>query len=66
MIEGRVLSDATWFKSSYSATQDACVEVAITSTAIGVRDTKDRNGGTLVFDSTTWATFLTHLKTPKG
>lgn len=48
MIEGRVLSDATWFKSSYSATQDACVEVAITSTAIGVRDTKDRNGGTQI------------------
>ncbi|TDD05898.1 DUF397 domain-containing protein [Saccharopolyspora terrae] len=66
MIEGRVLSDAKWFKSSYSATQDECVEVAITSTAIGVRDTKDRNGGTLVFDSTTWSTFLTHLKTPKG
>ncbi|TDC94743.1 DUF397 domain-containing protein [Saccharopolyspora aridisoli] len=64
MIEGRVLSDATWFKSSYSATQDECVEVAITSTAIGVRDTKDRDGGTLVFDNTTWSTFLTHLRTP--
>ena len=66
MIEGRVLSDATWFKSSYSATQNECVEVAITSTAIGVRDTKDRNGGTLVFDSTTWSTFLTHLTAPKS
>ncbi|MBQ0927122.1 DUF397 domain-containing protein [Saccharopolyspora endophytica] len=66
MIEGRVLSDATWFKSSYSATQDACVEVAITSTAIGVRDTKDRDGGTLVFDNATWSTFLTHLRTPKS
>ncbi|WP_190812490.1 DUF397 domain-containing protein [Saccharopolyspora pogona] len=29
MIERRVLSDAAWFKSSYSATQDACVEVAM-------------------------------------
>lgn len=66
MIEGRVLTDATWRKSSYSATQDECVEVAITSTAIGVRDTKDRNGGTLVFDNTTWSAFLTHLKTPQS
>ncbi|TWG08823.1 DUF397 domain-containing protein [Saccharopolyspora dendranthemae] len=66
MIERRVPTDATWRKSSYSATQNECVEVAITSTAIGVRDTKDRTGGTLVFDNTTWSTFLTHLTTPNS
>ncbi|MEB3371820.1 DUF397 domain-containing protein [Saccharopolyspora mangrovi] len=63
MIERRVLTDATWRKSSYSATQNECVEVAITHDAIGVRDTKDRHGGTLIFDTTTWTTFLSHLTT---
>ncbi|MEU5850961.1 DUF397 domain-containing protein [Saccharopolyspora shandongensis] len=63
MIERRVLPDAAWFKSSYSATQNACVEVAMVPGAVGVRDTKDRDGGTLVFDSTAWTSFLAHVKT---
>lgn len=62
MIERRVLADAAWRRSSYSATQNERVEVAITQDAIGVRDTKDRNGATLVFDTRTWTTFLSHLK----
>ncbi|GGI74860.1 hypothetical protein GCM10011581_09780 [Saccharopolyspora subtropica] len=62
MIERRVLADAAWFKSSYSATQDACVEVAMVPGVVGVRDTKNRDGGTLVFTSTVWANFLTRLK----
>ncbi|WP_258347916.1 DUF397 domain-containing protein [Saccharopolyspora gregorii] len=28
----------------------------------GVRDTKDRDGGTLIFPSTTWSAFLSTLK----
>ncbi|MFI0466202.1 DUF397 domain-containing protein [Saccharopolyspora sp. 5N102] len=62
MIERRVLPDAAWFKSSYSATQDACVEVAMVPGVVGVRDTKDRDGGTLVFDSVAWSSFLAHVK----
>ncbi|GGI74862.1 DUF397 domain-containing protein [Saccharopolyspora subtropica] len=62
MVERHVLANATWFKSSYSPTQDECVEVAMVPGAVGVRDTKDRAGGTLVFDSTAWANFLTRLK----
>ncbi|MER7011200.1 DUF397 domain-containing protein [Saccharopolyspora sp. NPDC000359] len=62
MIDRPVLPDATWFKSSYSATQDACVEVAMVPGVVGVRDTKDRDGGTLVFNSAAWAGFLTQVK----
>ncbi|MGP4018151.1 DUF397 domain-containing protein [Saccharopolyspora sp. 5N708] len=62
MIERRVLADAAWFKSSYSATQNACVEVAMVPGVVGVRDTKDRDSATLIFASTTWTTFLTHIK----
>jgi uncharacterized protein DUF397 len=62
MIEQRVLLDAAWFKSSYSATQNACVEVAMIPGVVGVRDTKDRDGGTLVFDGAAWASFLNHIK----
>jgi hypothetical protein len=29
---------------------------------IGMRDTKDRDGGTLAFSRRTWATFLEDLK----
>ncbi|WP_255614930.1 MULTISPECIES: DUF397 domain-containing protein [unclassified Saccharopolyspora] len=56
------LSGAAWFKSSYSKTQNECVEVALVPGGAGVRDTKDRDGGTLTFTSTTWSTFLSTLK----
>ncbi|GAA2782479.1 DUF397 domain-containing protein [Saccharopolyspora taberi] len=56
------LSDAKWFKSSYSPTQDECVEIALGPDVVGVRDTKDRDGGTLVFDGAAWSRFLNHLK----
>ncbi|WP_258347918.1 DUF397 domain-containing protein [Saccharopolyspora gregorii] len=58
----RDLTGATWFKSSYSPTQDECVEVALVPGGAGVRDTKDRDGGTLSFTSTTWSAFLSTLK----
>ncbi|MCA1186902.1 MULTISPECIES: DUF397 domain-containing protein [unclassified Saccharopolyspora] len=58
----RNLIGATWFKSSYSNSQNECVEVALTSGSTGVRDTKDRDGGTLIFTSTTWSAFLRTLK----
>ncbi|WP_243793167.1 DUF397 domain-containing protein [Saccharopolyspora gloriosae] len=56
------LTGATWFKSSYSPTQNECVEVALAPGGAGVRDTKDRNGGTLTFDTAAWTTFLSNLK----
>ncbi|MFR9730806.1 DUF397 domain-containing protein [Saccharopolyspora sp. MS10] len=58
----RDLTGATWFKSSYSNSQNECVEVALVPGGAGVRDTKDRDGGTLTFTGTTWSAFLTTLK----
>ncbi len=47
-----------WFKSTYSSNAHACVEVALTSTAAGVRDSKDRTGGQLTFGPEQWRSFL--------
>jgi uncharacterized protein DUF397 len=51
-----------WRKSSHSADNAHCVEVAVATEAIGVRDTKDRDGGTLMFSPTQWTSFTTSLK----
>lgn len=59
-----MLEGATWRKSSPSDSQGAeCVEVAITETAVGVRDSKDRTGGTLVFTPGEWDAFISLVKT---
>ncbi|SFT08297.1 DUF397 domain-containing protein [Saccharopolyspora flava] len=55
-------SEAQWFKSSRSQTQNACVEAAHVPGFAGVRDTKDREGGTLVFNSRQWSAFLDDVK----
>ncbi|TDD80729.1 DUF397 domain-containing protein [Actinomadura darangshiensis] len=41
---------SAWRKSSYSggATDEACVELAVLPEGIGVRDSKDPDGGRLV------------------
>lgn len=48
----------SWFKSSRSAGNGACVEVAITSTYIGVRDSKDKTGPALAVDRRAWSEFV--------
>ncbi|QIZ35063.1 DUF397 domain-containing protein [Saccharopolyspora sp. ASAGF58] len=49
-------------KSSRSANNAHCVEVAVMTRAVGVRDTKDRDGGTLLFTPEQWTSFTTSLK----
>jgi hypothetical protein len=51
-----------WRKSSYSANNGDCVEVAATPADVHVRDTKDRPSGTLDFDPDSWRTFVGWLK----
>jgi len=51
----------TWRKSSYSASQSECVEVAL-APAVGVRDTKDREGGELAIPATAWAEFTRRVR----
>lgn len=45
-------------KSSYSATESHCVEVANLENGAGMRDTKNRDLGALFFDSGEWQAFL--------
>jgi hypothetical protein len=54
---------ATWRKSSRSGGQGNCVEVANTSSAIGVRDSKDPSGPVLVFSRSEWQAFVDGIKT---
>lgn len=57
------IRNADWVKSSRSnGNGGACVEVAVASELAGVRDSKDRDGGTLVFDREQWSAFLAEIK----
>ncbi len=55
-------SDGLWRKSSLSADGPSCVEVAFADDTVAVRDTKDREGGTLVFHRGAWASFVGGIK----
>ena len=57
------MGSPTWRKSSYSGGQGGnCVEVGGAASVIMVRDTKDRNGGTLAFSADAWDAFAASLK----
>ncbi|GAB2760565.1 hypothetical protein GCM10027174_41310 [Salinifilum aidingensis] len=51
----------SWFTSSRSTAANACVEVAMRPDAVGVRDSKDPRGGTLVLNRSQWRAFLESL-----
>ena len=51
-----------WRKSSRSGTQSECVEVGLGYDAVGVRDTKDRDGGRLCVALARWADFVGAIK----
>lgn len=55
--------ESRWVKSSRSnGNGGACVEVALVSELAGVRDSKDRDGGTLIFNREQWSAFLAGVK----
>jgi hypothetical protein len=52
-----------WRKSSYSDSNGgSCAETASSENVILVRDTTDRDGGTLSFTAGAWAAFTAGLK----
>lgn len=51
-----------WRKSSYSGGENtACVEVAFTTPAVAVRDSKDPSGPHLTVAPSSWRGFLTSV-----
>ncbi len=51
-----------WRKSTRSSMCGSCVEVAPCANVVKVRDTKDREGGTLVFDAQEWIAFTVRVR----
>ena len=55
-----------WRKSSYSGSNGSCVETANGEGVVLVRDTANRDGGTLAFTPAAWADFAASLKRTKS
>ncbi|MEV6127899.1 DUF397 domain-containing protein [Streptomyces violaceusniger] len=55
-----------WFKSSYSDNGGACIEVAANLVAsrgvVPVRDSKDPHGPALMFEPTSWSSFVSAVR----
>jgi hypothetical protein len=55
--------DLNWYKSSWSAHNGNCVEVAnLPRGARGVRDSKSKDGSMLTFTASEWKIFLINVK----
>jgi hypothetical protein len=54
--------DMNWRKATYTNGGENCVETASGSGVVLVRDTKDRDGGTLAFSAGAWERFTASLQ----
>ncbi len=54
-----------WIKSSYSANENQCVEIATLDNGTAIRDSKDPAGPVLRFTSAQWRAFLGAVKAGK-
>lgn len=53
---------AVWRTSRHSGTGSQCVEVASLPAKVGVRDSKDPEGGTLLVPRTAWRALADRMK----
>ena len=53
-----------WRKSSYSGSNGSCVRRPGGDCVVLVRDTTDRDGGTLTFTADAWRAFAAEMKQP--
>lgn len=60
------LSHAQWIKSSFSGNSGNCVEVAITESVVGIRDSKDPDGSVLVVTREEWRGFMESSRRDDG
>ncbi|MDH6705106.1 hypothetical protein P3T27_001814 [Kitasatospora sp. MAA19] len=52
-----------WYKSSYSAQANECVETRrLVLSGMAVRDSKDQGGPALLFPTEAWASFVAGIK----
>lgn len=59
------MTGLSWFKSSFSGEQGACVEVAdarAMSSAVFIRDSKDQDGEVLSFRPAAFAAFVNDVR----
>ncbi|GGN11440.1 DUF397 domain-containing protein [Lentzea pudingi] len=54
--------EKTWRKSSYTAPDNNCVELAVGEVETALRDSKHTDGGSFAVSADAWATFLEHAK----
>ncbi|WP_030391755.1 DUF397 domain-containing protein [Kitasatospora purpeofusca] len=61
--EGGACVEIAWFKSSHSGNEGGeCVEVAETTSAVLVRDSKDKSGPHLTFTPAAWEAFVAYAR----
>ncbi|MFJ8963651.1 DUF397 domain-containing protein [Lentzea sp. NPDC102401] len=54
--------EKTWRKSSYTAPDNNCVELAVSEAETMMRDSKDPEGGSVVVSASIWTSFLAYAK----